>query len=109
MLEKIQLLKEWIATGQVVPKFRNRSEDDLTTLVNQLEIEAKNLPQSCVSVSVLEQIRQAFADYERSEGCDCCRNNDAHEKAEKRLAELLNPLPYDDGSGFDWSQCCSKQ
>lgn len=43
MLEKIRLLKEWISSQQVVPKFRNRSEDDLTTLVNQLEIEAKKL------------------------------------------------------------------
>ena len=43
MLEKIQLLKEWVSTGQVVSKFRNRSEDDLITLINQLEIEAKKM------------------------------------------------------------------
>ena len=57
-----------------------------------------------VSVSVLEQIRQAFADYRRAEGCSCCRDNDAHEEAEKRLAELLKPEPYEDGSGWDWSK-----
>ena len=57
-----------------------------------------------VSVSVLEQIRQAFADYRYAEGCSCCRDIEKHEEAEKRLAELLNPTPYDDGSGFDWSQ-----
>ena len=62
-----------------------------------------------VSVSVLEQIRQAFADYRRAEGCSCCRDNDAHEEAEKRLAELLKPIPYDDGSGFDWWQYCTER
>lgn len=55
-----------------------------------------------VSGSLLEQIRQAFADYRRSEGCSCCRDMDAHEEAEKRLAELLKPEPYEDGSGYDW-------
>ena len=53
MLEKIQLLKTLISTGQVVPKFRNRNSDDLTTLVNQLEVEAKKLQQHTVSGSVL--------------------------------------------------------
>ena len=60
-----------------------------------------------VSGSVLEQIRQAFADYRRSEGCSCCRDMDAHEEAEKRLAELLKPEPYEDGSGWDWSKYCT--
>ena len=60
-----------------------------------------------VGGSVLEQIRQAFADYRRSEGCSCCRDMDAHEEAEKRLAELLKPEPYEDGSGWDWSKYCT--
>lgn len=42
------------------------------------------------------------ADYRRAEGCSCCRDNDAHKEAEKRLAELLKPIPYNDASGFDW-------
>lgn len=62
-----------------------------------------------VSVSVLEQIRQAFADYRRAEGCSCCRDIDAHKEAEKRLAELLKPTPYEDGSGFDWWQYCTER
>ena len=57
-----------------------------------------------VSGSVLEKIRQAFADYRRAEGCSCCRDMDAHEEAEKRLAELLKPEPYEDNSGWDWSK-----
>lgn len=60
-----------------------------------------------VSGSALEQIRQAFADYRRAEGCSCCRDVDAHEEAEKRLSELLKPEPYEDGSGWDWSKYCS--
>ena len=55
-----------------------------------------------VSGSVLEQIRQAFADYYKSEGCSCCRNESKHDEAEKRLAELLKPDMYENGSGFNW-------
>jgi|DEB0MinimDraft_6_1074348.scaffolds.fasta_scaffold249036_2 hypothetical protein len=51
---------------------------------------------------LLADIRQAFADYYSSEGCGCCRNNEAHDKAEAKLAELLKPDKYEDGSGFDW-------
>lgn len=60
------------------------------------------LRQSPVNSSVLEQIRQAFADYYISEGCACCRNEGMHTKAEKRLAELLKPDEYEDGSGYNW-------
>lgn len=73
------------------------------------EYAAKNCVIPAVSVSVLEQIRQAFADYRRAEGCSCCRDNDAYKEAEKRLAELLKPMPYDDGSGFDWWQYCTER
>ena len=71
--------------------------------------ETAQLGIGAVSVSVLEQIRQAFADYRRAEGCSCCRDIDAHEEAEKRLAELLKPTPYEDGSGSDWWQYCSER
>lgn len=54
-----------------------------------------------VSVSVAD-VRQAFADYYKTEGCSCCRDTDNHDKAENKLAELLKPDKYDDGSGFDW-------
>jgi hypothetical protein len=50
----------------------------------------------------LAEIRRAVADYMWSEGCSCCRDSDAHERHEKRLAELLGVPPYDDGSGFDF-------
>lgn len=84
------------------------SHFDLDNYKDWLEaqlIEARKQLASCnVSGSVLEQIRQAFADYRRSEGCSCCRDMDAHEEAEKRLAELLKPEPYEDGSGWDWGE-----
>lgn len=53
------------------------------------------------SVSVAE-VRQAFADYYKSEGCSCCQNTEAHGKAEQKLAELLQPDQYDYESGFNW-------
>ena len=52
----------------------------------------------------LEQIRTAFADYVRSEGCSCCRDGDAHEEAMYRMAKLLDIPPYSDGSGYDTYQ-----
>lgn len=48
------------------------------------------------------EIRSAFADYYVSEGCDCCRDGLRHTEAENKLASLLNPEPYEDGSGFNW-------
>lgn len=52
----------------------------------------------------LEKIRQAIADYMWSEGCSCCRDQDKHEKANEKLAKLLNVEKYPDNSGFDWSK-----
>lgn len=57
---------------------------------------------------LIEKIRQAFADYRFSEGCSCCRDIEAHEKAEQRLAKLLQADPYDDHSGWDWSKYRTK-
>jgi len=47
------------------------------------------LQQPLVSGSLLEEIRQAFADYYASEGCSCCQDIEPHEKASLRLGELL--------------------
>lgn len=73
-------------------------------IIHAMREYAGQLRQPLVSGSVLEQIRQSFADYRRAEGCSCCRDMDAHEEAEKRLADLLKPEPYEDGSGWDWSK-----
>ena len=50
----------------------------------------------------LADIRRAVADYMRSEGCSCCRDDDAHEKHAKTLAKLLRVEKYSDGSGYDF-------
>lgn len=57
----------------------------------------------------LEKIRQAVADYMRSEGCSCCRDDDAHRKHTKILAELLDVPMYEDGSGYDFSKFQSEE
>jgi hypothetical protein len=57
---------------------------------------------------LLLQLRQAVADYMFSEGCSCCQDIEAHREHTKRLAELLNIEPYDDNSGYDFSQFRSK-
>lgn len=49
-------------------------------------------------------IRTAVADYMRSEGCSCCENTHAHAEHKETLAKLLDVNPYDDGSGYDFSQ-----
>lgn len=54
--------------------------------------------------SKMEKLRRLFADYRAAEGCSCCRNTEKHQKAEREIAEILKPVRYCDGSGFDWSQ-----
>lgn len=81
----------------------------LETAINFAEEYAEALRKHAVSGSLLAEIRQAFADYQRAEGCSCCRNIEAHKEAEKRLGALLDAKPYEDGSGFDWSLYRSKQ
>lgn len=53
---------------------------------------------------ILQEIRQAVADYMRSEGCACCRDHDAHEINAKRLAKLLRVPAYPDLSGYDFTR-----
>ena len=64
--------------------------------------------QSLTDGMVLDEIREAVANYIRSEGCSCCQDIVAHREHEKRLAELLKVDPYLDNSGYDFSIFCSK-
>ena len=50
------------------------------------------------------EIRQAVADYMRSEGCSCCRNVEMHEQNKARLAKLLHVPMYKDKSGYDFGR-----
>lgn len=54
-----------------------------------------------------DAIRQALADYVCSEGCSCCQDRDAHEKARERLAKLLGIRKKDDW--YDLSKYRSKK
>lgn len=38
---------------------------------------------------MLDDLRQAVADYMGSEGCGCCGNYDAHQTHHERLGQLL--------------------
>lgn len=54
-------------------------------------------------------IRQAVADYMRSEGCSCCQDPEAHERHKEALAKLLRVPKYPDGSGYDFSKFSTKR
>lgn len=49
-------------------------------------------------------IRNAIADYMRTEGCSCCRDIAGHEKNKERIAKLLHVPKYKDGSGYDFNR-----
>jgi len=55
----------------------------------------------------LKEIREAVANYIRSEGCSCCRGDD-HDEHREVLAKLLGVPEYDDGSGYDFNKFCTK-
>ena len=46
-------------------------------------------------------LRNAFARYKASEGCSCCRDDEAHEAALDILAPILGYDRYSDDSGWD--------
>lgn len=49
-----------------------------------------------------KEIREALANYMKSEGCGCCSNYDAHEKHREVLGSLLDVSEYKDGSGYNF-------
>lgn len=59
----------------------------------QEHIEKANPVDALIS---LPEIRKAIANYMASEGCDCCRDNEAHGTNKKAIAELLQ-IPDDRG------------
>lgn len=54
------------------------------------------------------ELRQAFAAYLKSEGCDCCRDAGAHDIAAAQIAKLLKVPKYKDGSGFNFRKFAKK-
>ena len=57
----------------------------------------------------LHELRQAVADYIQSEGCSCCRDDEAHKRHKERLAKLLYVPPYADGSGYEFERFKTKE
>lgn len=57
-----------------------------------------------LSENRVKELREAVANYICSEGCSCCRDTEAHERHEKRIAELLEVDMYEDGSGYDFGK-----
>ena len=57
---------------------------------------------------IIAEIRQAFADYTKSEGCTCCQDHEAHARHARRLGELLQIPRYADDSGLDINQFRTK-
>jgi hypothetical protein len=51
----------------------------------------------------ISEIRTAIADYMESEGCSCCRDNDAHKEHKERLGKMLQVKKYSDRSGYNFS------
>ena len=61
------------------------------------------------NVVSIHKVREAVANYRRSEGCACCRDYEAHKKHSKVLGELLRIPEYDDGSGHDFGQFTTEE
>lgn len=54
------------------------------------------------------KVLEAVANYMWSEGCSCCRDIDAHKEHKEALAKLLDVLPHEDNSGYDFSKFATK-
>lgn len=52
----------------------------------------------------MQKVRQAIADYMRTEGCSCCRDYDGHIQNRKKLALLLDvPEHPEEDDYYDFS------
>jgi len=56
-----------------------------------------------------KKLREAVANYMRSEGCSCCQDRDAHQEHKELLGKLLNVPKYSDGSGREFSKYQTKK
>lgn len=57
----------------------------------------------------LRELQEAVIAYVKSEGCDCCRDYDAHKEAKGKLGKLLKFEKYDDGSGYNFYELPKKR
>lgn len=56
----------------------------------------------------VREVRKYIAAYMFSEGCDCCRDTEEHDKAKEKLAALLKVPKYSDGSGYNFYKYMKK-
>lgn len=56
----------------------------------------------------LIKIREAVANYIRTEGCSCCESEE-HPELREKIAELLHVTKYEDGSGYNFNQYASEE
>ncbi len=76
---------------------------DIESNIRQQDFNEKILYSEQEVQELKDKLRNAIADYMKSEGCDCCRNQNAHDVAEKEIAELLDVPKYNDNSGYNFS------
>ncbi len=65
-------------------------------------LRAENAELRAESARLMDKLRNAVADYTRSEGCGCCSHSD-HGDHGARLGAMLGIPKYADGSGYDYS------
>jgi len=56
-----------------------------------------------------KELRNAVAEYIRSEGCSCCQDIDKHNEDQALLAKLLKVPMYDDKSGYNFGKFENKK
>jgi hypothetical protein len=66
MKEHLEILRKWVATGQVKTA-RGRQHDDLLTLIGQMEVTLRQQP---VSGSLLAEIKSLLEQYRDEEMSD---------------------------------------
>ncbi len=98
--EVIGYVQKWTCTFKEAPCVYT-FDMELTSAIARCNVDGWRKVGEPFPVGDIRAIRQAFADYEWSEGCSCCRDHDAHSDAKERLAALLG-VPQHNG-GFDFS------
>ena len=108
-VNKSEIMRELKAEAEIAFENTWQKEMQIRAYMNGAHDLFKKLRIAHVSGSLLADVRQAVADYMRTEGCSCCRDYEGHKINEARLGKLLKVKKYDDGSGYDFSKYRSKQ
>lgn len=88
-------------TDEEIEKLGRKESIEKYDQIHQDFIDGHSLGYKSSQAEIVE-IRTAFADYVKSEGCGCCGSKDAHDEASERLGKLLDVEKYSDGIGFNF-------